>query len=645
MKKFITEFFAKGSDLKMRGGIFIPILIIGAIAAVTAITASGGLGAAAQGVAADLYNAIMRGLGNFVMWSTGGIFALSGEFFRYVTSSQFVTATITGNPTYRAAWGMVRDLANMMIVLGFVLVGIATTLRLREYEAQKTLFPLIIVAILINFSPLFCGLVIDAANILMGYFSSAGAGDLPKFLTENLTKGIKESTVLVGTGPEAFLAYSAVCGAAFLIAAVSFFMMSVLLSARVGVLAVLFVLSPLALFCIVFKGTQHVWKTWSENFIKWSFMGVACIFFVYLAGGVVAKAAVSNTLGINEVLTAVIFLIVGFKMAIGSSAQGASAIIAGATGVAGFAAGRVLGAAGKMASTAKQMGSNTRLGHAVQDRMSSLRESVGLAPAGTTAQNQDKRLGEAKKRMEALRQRDPNSFRNIANRDKGVNGAAAMAVAAEKGDLYNLDRSKLATRMARAKGFGVDRSVFEKADPNLAGLSEKGTPHPPAEAYNKVRIRVRSMSKKDVQSMSRDALTPQVLSSMSPDQFKSLTVAQKDEVRKKYAKGGERREEAKAHSAMLRSAGNAEDRQNMAKNILAASSSGNTVSRPPRPTPAPVTLPPPPPPRRPSSAGYTPVTPPASGAGSYRVRPNRAPRPTRRTPPPPPPPTPSSGTP
>ena len=77
---------------------------------------------------------------------------ISSDIFTAVASNDILQKSITKNATVVHGWAIVRDFANMFIVLGFVVVGIATILRIREYEAQKTLLPLILVALLINFS-------------------------------------------------------------------------------------------------------------------------------------------------------------------------------------------------------------------------------------------------------------------------------------------------------------------------------------------------------------------------------------------------------------------------------------------------------------------------------------------------------------
>ena len=68
-------------------------------------------------------------------------FSWSASIFQNIASSEVLKFAITKDNMVIHGWQIVRSLANMFIVLGFVVVGIATILRIREYEAQKKLLP------------------------------------------------------------------------------------------------------------------------------------------------------------------------------------------------------------------------------------------------------------------------------------------------------------------------------------------------------------------------------------------------------------------------------------------------------------------------------------------------------------------------
>jgi hypothetical protein len=62
------------------------------------------------------------------------------------------------------AWGILRDLANIILVFGFVYIGISSILGLATYTIEKTLPKLLIFAVLLNFSFFITATVIDATN-------------------------------------------------------------------------------------------------------------------------------------------------------------------------------------------------------------------------------------------------------------------------------------------------------------------------------------------------------------------------------------------------------------------------------------------------------------------------------------------------
>ena len=103
------------------------------------------------------------------LFFTALIADLAGNIFLW-TLEFIKTISYTKSPAVNTGWPIVRDLANMIIVLGFVVIGIATALRIREYEAKQLLAKLIVIALLVNFSLLLCGIIIDGTNIVMTSF-------------------------------------------------------------------------------------------------------------------------------------------------------------------------------------------------------------------------------------------------------------------------------------------------------------------------------------------------------------------------------------------------------------------------------------------------------------------------------------------
>ena len=261
---------------------------------------------------------------------------------------------ITTNDFVQAGWATVRDFANLFFILIIVAIGIATALRVKQYEVRKTLPRLIAVAILINFSPVICGVFIDAANIIANFFFTAGAGGFSDTLS--LAQDSKNSLLAsfdsiaglwsqIKTGE---LFFKAIAALVFnLLGAFILFLMGILFIVRNLALWLLVILSPLAFLSAVFPKNPLTKKAtpfgmWRNQFVKWTFIGVTGSFFLYLtqlmmhlrAKNLLGGApATETTPGGGNMITnlmiaavPIIFLYIGYSVTIKSSAMGASAI-------------------------------------------------------------------------------------------------------------------------------------------------------------------------------------------------------------------------------------------------------------------------------------------------------------------------------
>ncbi len=165
IKNFSADLFDKSN--RQRGFAILPWVVV------TAVVALFGTGYQAISKAGGDF---VAGLGMFLISIGSTVFNIGIDFLTFVLSPPFSDYNITGDPTFISGWTSVRDIANLFIVLGFVVIGISFALRIGEYGSKKVLFSLIIIALLVNFSGLFCGLIIDASNIIMKDLLRRGGG-------------------------------------------------------------------------------------------------------------------------------------------------------------------------------------------------------------------------------------------------------------------------------------------------------------------------------------------------------------------------------------------------------------------------------------------------------------------------------------
>ncbi len=488
-----------------KGAIIVPVLIWGGI------TVLGAAGAWWAGKTA-LAGAVADFLAGLLIW-VSYLFQYLSRFLCFTATDVFDNSltlfnkTITKNPDFLKGWRLVRDFSNMFIVLGFVIVGLATTLRIRDYEAKKLLLPLILTAILINFSGLFCGLIIDASNILATSLISDAGIEVPKTggsvqgavggLGKNFyTMAVKFvddglSSISEGTdkaGNLEFLKINIMVSFVFLAIAGTFFYMAILFIARYVILAFLFILSPLAFVCKIFpiSRTQEIWKMWWENFLKWAFIGVGGTLSLWISASFMKSVTTEiaenkATLGIENLFVILLFLIIGFKITTKSSAAGAGAIMGLAQKGTMMAGGAVLWGTGKTAGATGLKGLAKRGGEAVKDKATAAGERLGLVNQGTTKLNQQNRLKEATAGLSAKYEDNAEgnaglakiaTSRAITSQQKKEK-AAAGEILAKRNAMGAIEESKREGVARYSTASGADKNTFTKVDPSLSFKTDR----------------------------------------------------------------------------------------------------------------------------------------------------------------------------
>jgi len=448
------------------------------------------------------YESIVAGIADILLYipKAGAQFAtwLTQYVIERVVNWPITTGTDGAAKAFQDGWRSVRDLANMMIVLGFVIIGIATTLRIRDYEAKKMLLPLILVALLINFSGLLCGIVIDASNITMKTLLSGGTstvGATNSVMGSDMFTYVKNveknaaCTALRDGKLGVYMVTSFEFAFVYFILAFCFFYLSIVLIARYGVLGILFILSPLAFVfrAFPFPKAKELWGTWINNFIKWSFIGVGLGFFMNIASQMLDSfsnllkdpAVTSATVFFYLFIVIVIFL-VGIKISTKGAAIGATAVLGLATGGLGMA----LGATGIK-------GLASRAGASIKDRATTAGEKIGLVSKGTTAQSKQSRLGDSRKRLENIQNNE--ELAKIAAQPAGthqraLDKAAAAEILMKRNAFDNVPAAQREAVAKHAASFGVSKETISKTDASLLS----GTPDKEAkkQLMNDERIRL-----------------------------------------------------------------------------------------------------------------------------------------------------------
>lgn len=227
----------------------------------------------AANVVGSLVEILIRGVSAILI-------LLVGVLMKVAAYSEFIDA-----PAVKHGWVVVRDVCNMFFVVILLVIAFATILGKEEYGAKKMLPKLVMAAVLINFSKMICGLMIDVANVVMltfvNAFSAIGAGNILNILgIEKITKLAEGSDITFTT-----IVTSYIFGLIYvLIATVVVASMLAMLVIRMVMIWILTVLSPLAFFLqsVPGKGASYAsqwWGRWTSNLI----VGPVIAFFLWLS--------------------------------------------------------------------------------------------------------------------------------------------------------------------------------------------------------------------------------------------------------------------------------------------------------------------------------------------------------------------------
>ncbi|MBP9802109.1 hypothetical protein KBC40_00805 [Patescibacteria group bacterium] len=195
-------------------------------------------------------------------------------------------------------WVALRDMSNMFFIVILLIMSFATILKIDAYGYKQVLKRLILMAILINFSKLIVGLVIDASQLVMLTFVATwkdiAAGNIVTALGLDTIMNMDPAQIKKDTGVNLFvniiLGYL-FAGVFMILTCIVVFGFIITLLARIVALWVLIVLSPLAFLANAFPGTQSYFGQWMSSFTKELIVGPVLAFFLWLSFTIVGGGA------------------------------------------------------------------------------------------------------------------------------------------------------------------------------------------------------------------------------------------------------------------------------------------------------------------------------------------------------------------
>jgi len=194
------------------------------------------------------------------------------------------------SPAVSKGWIIIRDICNMFFIAVLLFIAFATVLGIEKYSYKKLLGKLLLAAVLVNFSKLICGFMIDFAQIIMltfvNAFKEAAEGNFAQML--GLTKLLAmRKTGAIGV-PETVMA--TLLGLIMtVIALIVVAIITLVLVFRIIILWFLVLLSPLVFVAQVLPATQGYAGMWWKKFTSQLIVGPVLAFMLWLSLAVVQE--------------------------------------------------------------------------------------------------------------------------------------------------------------------------------------------------------------------------------------------------------------------------------------------------------------------------------------------------------------------
>lgn len=295
--------------------------------------AEGGLSAGGSGVCDNnigcvigkLPAMLISGTAFLLLTLSGLLLGVAGVVFNWVvirTVFQFALYFGTSS-SMLVAWGVLRDIANIALLFGFIFMGIATILNtqgMEGYTAKKALPRLIIFAVLLNFSLFATQAVIDVSNGFSSVFASyaqercdtttSTAGGASGQTNERCSNIGISGKIISAAGlsrifpsgfsesfdkPYTYAVMLIILSLLVTVAAMVLFAAAIMLVIRVVVLSLLMVTSPIGFAGMAIPALQGIAKDWWHKLINQAFFAPLYLLMLFISLKLVDGLQEGNT--------------------------------------------------------------------------------------------------------------------------------------------------------------------------------------------------------------------------------------------------------------------------------------------------------------------------------------------------------------
>ena len=213
------------------------------------------------------------------------LYEFGSELFRLLASLVAPLLTwgeFTSSPVVQRLWPVVLGIANLGFLLALVIIALLVTLRSDVGGGVRKLLPrLLLGAVLINFSLVIGGAIIDVSRLVMAIISSlfdVGALETSMLVELKDSSGLHSLSIVPRLVGLELAGWGSVVGSLFevmLVWLLNIAMIVIIVSLVVRYLALLLLLiiSPFAYVALAFPGAQKIAISWWSNFLKYVAFG------------------------------------------------------------------------------------------------------------------------------------------------------------------------------------------------------------------------------------------------------------------------------------------------------------------------------------------------------------------------------------
>ncbi|HVW82977.1 MAG TPA: hypothetical protein VHC68_03490 [Candidatus Paceibacterota bacterium] len=268
-----------------------------------------------SGDLASAFGPLFGGLMYVFAWLAGTAGILLNDAVYYTVIAMGSVVNPDNLNAIGVSWRILRDLGNIILIFGFIAIGISTIIGYNAYGVGKRLPTLLIVAVFINFSLFATEAVIDVGNLFASEFYTQinhGQAPTPQGLSlSNITSGGISGTVmntlalqklyyvngqsapvgLVASITNTKVMLVGVLGIIlFLILAFVLFSLTFILIFRFVALVLLMIVAPVGFAGLIVPGLEGTARSWWKILFEQTVTAPALLLLLYVALAIITDA-------------------------------------------------------------------------------------------------------------------------------------------------------------------------------------------------------------------------------------------------------------------------------------------------------------------------------------------------------------------